>query len=110
MADEISTHELARQVRDVLQRFQSLADRMDTVYTTKEMFTLFKTLIDQEIANLKEKIKSVEEDKSEKNTVDSLTQRVAELEDSYKWITRLIVSLVVIAVVGLVIVTGGPTT
>lgn len=104
---DISVAELSRQVRDVVARLQSLVDRLDNVYVTKEMFNLFKILIDQEVKNLKEKVENLDKEKSEKNTEAALAQRVADLEDNQKWITRLIVSLVVIAVVGLVIVTGG---
>lgn len=104
---EIGVAELARQVRDVLARFQSLADRLDNAYTTKEMFNLYKTLVDQAIATLQEKVTELDRDKVEKTTEASLDQRVKNLEDNQKWITRLLVSLIIVAVVGTVIVTGG---
>jgi hypothetical protein len=104
---DISVHELGRQVRDVLARFQSLADRLDTAYTTKEMFSLYKILVDQALSTLQEKVSELDRDKSESSTYSALEKRIHDLEDNQKWIVRLIVSLVVVALVGGVIITGG---
>jgi hypothetical protein len=104
---EIGTSELARQVRDVLSRFQMLADRLDTAYTTKEMFSLYKILVDQSLKSLQDKVAELDRDKSEKINEAGLDKRIAKLEENQTWITRLIVSLIVVAIVGTVIVTGG---
>lgn len=104
---EIGTSELSRQVRDVLARFQLLADRLDTAYTTKEMFSLYKILVDQSLKSLQDKVAELDRDKAEAVNHTALDKRVAKLEDNQTWITRLIVSLIVIAIVGTVIVTGG---
>jgi hypothetical protein len=104
---EIGVAELSRQVRDVLARFQTLADRLENTYTTKEMFSLYKILVDQAIKTLQDKVIELDRDKAEKSVETSLAQRIANLEDNQKWIARLIVSLIIVAVVGTVIVTGG---
>lgn len=104
---DVGVAELARQVRDVLARFQALADRLDNAYTTKEMFSLYKILVDQSLKSLQDKVVELDRDKAEKMTTGTLDQRVANLEDNQKWVVRLLVSLIIVAVVSLVVVTGG---
>jgi DNA-binding PucR family transcriptional regulator len=105
--NDIGVAELARQVRDVLMRFQALADRLDSAYTSKEMFSLYKILVDQALATLQEKVNNLDRDKVEKSIADSTDQRLKKLEDNQTWLVRLLVSLIIVAVVGTVIVTGG---
>lgn len=107
MTGEISTGELARQVQEVLARFQGLAGRLDTSYVTKEVFDLYRRSIEQSLKSIQDSCAAVERDKAEKLAQDDAIRRIANLEDSLKWIVRLVLALIVVAVVGLVITTGG---
>lgn len=103
----MSIAELARQVREVLSRFQGLADRLDTSYVTKELFDLHSRSLDQTLSNVTETHKNLDKDKAEKTAFDDLVRRVNNIEDNQKWLVRLLMGLIIAAVVGTVIVTGG---
>lgn len=103
---DISVAELSRQVRDVLLRFQGLADRLDTTYATKETFMLYQELVNQALAGLQDKYASLERDKTEKTFSDGIERRLAAIEDNQKWLTRLVLALVVTAIVAGVLVSG----
>lgn len=129
---EVGVAELARQVRDVLVRFQSLAERLDNTYLTKELFNLYKQLVDQTLNNIEkeleklasaadvEELKKNKADKSEISTwtdrvkskadqsdLNSIDKRVSGVEDNLKWAVRLVLGLVILAIVGVVVATGG---
>ena len=120
---EISTGELARQVREVLIRFQGLADRLDNAYLTKETFSLYKDLVDRTLKQLEDASANLDRDKAEKTVTDSLShrvdnradkgavesleRRVSNIEDNNKWLVRLVLGVVILAVIGLVVTTGG---
>ncbi len=107
MTGDISIAELARQVQEVLRRFQGLADRLDTSYVSKEVFDLYKRSIDQSLTNASTNCSNLERDKAEKLAFDDAIRRIANIEDNMKWIVRLLLALIVVAVVGTVISTGG---
>jgi hypothetical protein len=104
---DVGVHELARQVRDVLTRFQLLAERLDNTYTTKEMFSLYKTLVDQSLTTLQDKLNTLEKDKLETSVGTDIARRLTKIEENQTWLVRLLVSLIIVAVVGTVLVTGG---
>jgi predicted nuclease of restriction endonuclease-like RecB superfamily len=104
---DISIAELARQVREVLGRFQSLADRLDTSYVTKEVFDLYQRGVDKTVGELEKDAANLERDKAEVLAFNDLARRVANIEDNQKWMVRLILGLIVVAIVGTVLITGG---
>lgn len=124
MSDEpISVGELSRQVRDVLLRFQTLAERLDQSYMSKEVFDLWQRLINGEIAQLQIKLTEAIETAKRKADADDLTtlklekantaevsgidNRVKSLEDNQKWVVRLVLSLIIVAVITGVLITSG---
>ena len=104
---DVGVHELARQVRDVLTRFQLLAERLDNTYTTKEMFSLYKTLVDQSLTTLQEKFNKLDNEKMETSVGADISRRLTKIEENQTWLVRLLVSLIIVAIVGTVLVTGG---
>lgn len=107
MTGDISIAELARQVREVLGRFQSLADRLDTSYVTKELFDLYQRSVDKTTTDLENDCQNLERDKAEVLAFNDLARRVANIEDNQKWIVRLFLGLIVVAVISTVLVAGG---
>lgn len=83
---ERSIGELARQLNDVLERLENLAIRLDTQFVTKEVFKLQNDL-NREIFKRLEK------------TGD-------QYEDDKKWVIRLVLGVIVLALLGGIIVTG----
>lgn len=81
--------ELARRLDEVVTRFEALANRLDTTYVRQELFISYQKLAEIEHTRL-----------SDAN--DVLKGRVAELEDGRKWISRLIIGFIVLAVLGAV--------
>lgn len=98
--DGISVGELSRQVRDVLLRFQGLADRLDTAYVSKEFYNLSQQLVDKSL-------KALEDGKASKSSVEELQKRIDDLEDDKKWLVRLVLSFIIIAILGAVFVASG---
>lgn len=122
--------ELSRQVRDVLVRFEGLATRLETQFVRNDNFNLYKQLVDQAIFNLQgtvaamaraDKLADVEGDmakkadvnyvtglnkrvdtKAGKDVVDALVKRVDDLEDDRKWLIRLVIGFIILAVLGAV--------
>ena len=122
--------ELSRQVRDVLVRFEGLATRLETQFVRNDNFNLYKQLVDQAIFNLQgtvaamaraDKLADVEGDmakkadvnyvtglnkrvetKAAKDVVDALVKRVDDLEDDRKWLIRLVIGFIILAVLGAV--------
>jgi hypothetical protein len=107
-------------VRDVLIRFEGLATRLETQFVRSDNFLLYKQLVDTAISNLQQRVNdlaSLEQfgnlrqdvdnlstDKAAKTDVTSLERRVTELEDDKKWLIRLILGFIILAVLGAVFV------
>jgi uncharacterized membrane protein YheB (UPF0754 family) len=110
--DGISIGELSRQVQGVLVRFESLVTRLDGQYVRNENLELYKQLVNQTLQQLQttvaqlasaEKVKDLEADieaKASKGTVAALESAVKELQDDKKWLTRLILGFIILAVLG----------
>lgn len=81
-AADRSWGELARRLDEVAQRLEALANRLDTTYVRKELFESYKALADAER--------------------QALLKRVDELEDGRKWLSRLIMGFIILAVLGAV--------
>lgn len=119
MTDDISPGELARRMNDVLRQFQSLVDQVETRYIRKDYIDLYKQTIDGQVSAMQNTI-DLKADKTElagvganlllkvdKNEFDALKADVAELKDTNKWLTRIIISFVVLAVLGAIFTVGG---
>lgn len=118
-----SVGELSRQVREVLLRFQSLAERLDQSYMSKEVFDLWQRLIDGRVKSVGEKcnetlgvaqkkadqedLVALKQDKANVSELNALNERVKSLEDNQKWVVRLVLGLILVAVVSAVLVTSG---
>lgn len=82
--------ELARRLDDVVSRFEALANKLDVTYVRTELFVSYQKLAEAEHTRLKD-------------ANDTLKVRVAELEDGRKWISRLVLGFIILAVIGSVI-------
>lgn len=123
MTDQPSVGELSRQVREVLLRFQSLAERLDQSYMSKEVFDLWQRLIDGKVKGVREQcsdtlavakgkadvddVQALKTEKANQSELNALNERVKSLEDNQKWVVRLVLGLILVAVVSAVLVTSG---
>lgn len=81
--------ELARRLDEIVSRFETLATRLDTTYVRQELFSSYQKLAEAEHARLND-------------ANEALKAKVAELEDGRKWISRLVLGFIIIAVLGAV--------
>lgn len=88
--------EVARRLDDVFRQYESIANSLATSFVTKELFGAYKDLV-------------VTSDQIYQNQITALNARVAELEDDKKWLYRLIVGAVVLALIAVVIGTNALT-
>ena len=116
----VSVGELSRMVRDVLVRFEGLAARLDNSFVRNKTFKLQIALVEAALKQLQDaipllpdkqvtqdKIKDLSDDisgKASKGELESAVKRIAELEDDKKWLTRIILSFIVVGVLGAVFV------
>lgn len=106
--------ELSRMVRDVLVRFEGLASKLETQFVRNDNFQLYKQLVDQAISGLQDSAKNfarldritdLEKDLVEKAgspEFKALKDRVTDLEDDKKWLTRLLIGFIILAVLAAV--------
>ena len=95
--------ELSRQVRDVLSRFEGLVARLETQFVRQDNFAYYRQLVDQAIRQLQETSRELADSIKQLPTeakLKSLEERVAELEDDKKWLTRLVLGFIVLGVIG----------
>ncbi|HEY6020684.1 MAG TPA: hypothetical protein VIY48_12560 [Candidatus Paceibacterota bacterium] len=103
--DGVGIGELSRQVRDVFLRFEALAARLETQFVRADNFELYKVLINTEIAALKtasEKLTQTISTLPSSTEIKDLKERVDDLEDDKKWLTRLILGFIILGVLGAV--------
>jgi hypothetical protein len=110
--DGPSVGELARQVQEVLSRFTGLATRLETQFVRSDNFELYKELVKQAFKALEttmallarsdrvEELARGMEDKADNEAFKALVKRVSELEDDKKWLTRLIIGFIILAILG----------
>lgn len=82
--------EVARRLDDVFRQFENLANSIPNIFVTKELFEAYQKLID---AN----------DRALTLQIEAQNDRILELEDDKKWLYRLIIGAVVLAVIGIVV-------
>lgn len=112
--------ELSRLVRDVLNRFESLATKLESQFISKDVFKLYSDSATRELEHLISRLGSAEQAwtknladavAAEKERNDNLEKRNAQLEKriellegNNRWIVRLIIAAViafVLAAVGI---------
>lgn len=103
MTDAPTTGELSRQVQSVLSRFEGLVVRLDESFVSKNLYDLFKQLIEQQISDLRR----TQDTLTTKEQLAALEVRVKSLENNLQWIVRIVVTFVVLGILGAVFVSGG---
>lgn len=81
--------ELSRTVRDVLGRFEALANKLDVQFVNKDIFKLYSDGVARELEHL---IKGQEQRDAQ------LEQRIQKLENNITWVVRIVIGAVVLAV------------
>lgn len=114
-----SLAEIGRQVREALGRLESLAGRLDQNFVPNRILELYKEIVElrfrrveQDISQINKELdnKADESDvtaKPSKTEVDDLRTRVSSLEDNQKWLVRVVLGALVLALVGLVLAAPG---
>lgn len=92
--------ELSRQVREVLARFEQLVNKLETQFVTKDFFTLYTGGVTREIEHLADGAKNAE--KTEKDRNDVLEKRIANLENNQRWVVRIVLAAVIVALLGII--------
>lgn len=92
MADEpgtsVSIGELSRQVSHTLIKMEQLASRLEGgQFISAELFKVYREGMDREFK--------------------SFDQRLAQMEDNWKWLTRLILGFIILGLLGAFVVFGG---
>lgn len=117
--DDITPAELARRVSDVLRQLEELVRRVESLYVRKELLELYKQTIDQGLKIVQQQSESLDRTKADKTELPSTTglvkedrmvpleKRVSDLEDTNKWIFRLVLGFIILAILGAVFATGG---
>lgn len=102
--DEISIGELARQLKDVVSRLEGVMRRLDNgQFVRTDLFDRYEEAVASKITKLEKDT----DNKASKSDVDQIALRVTKLEDEKTWITRLVVSFIILAVLGIVFTTTG---
>ena len=99
--------ELSRQVRDVLLRFQGLTERLENQFIRKDIFEFYEKSIKSSIESINALIKDLDDSKIASVEHRALVERVAQLEDDKKWLVRLILGCIILAVLGVAFAAGG---
>lgn len=91
-AGEQSLGEIARRLDEVFQRYEHIANSLPATFVSREAFDSYKELVRAEKTVLTVQIEGYE-------------RRISELEDDKKWLWRLVVGAVILALLGFVIST-----
>lgn len=101
---EVTVSELSRQVRDVLVNFERAITRINDTFVTKEVLDLRLQAVDNKTNEQKRKIDSIQTDLDnnfvELKVFQDVEKRVASLEDDKKWLSRLVLGLIIVAIIG----------
>jgi sugar-specific transcriptional regulator TrmB len=100
--------EIGRRLQESFSRLESLAHKLeDGQFVRTDLYNLYKEGQASQLVTMKEAIDQLERVKVDSTEVNSMEQRIQQLEDDKKWLIRLVLGLVIVAVLGLVIVTNG---
>lgn len=86
--------EVARRLDEVMTRYEQIANDLPKTFVSRELFDSYKDLV-----------KTQQE--SSKVVMDAYEKRIGDLEDDKKWLYRLIVGAVILALLGLVLGASG---
>ena len=102
--DEVSLGELSRRLSEVFVRFETLAGRLEAgQFVRTDLYVLYKENVNTQLKALQDRVASVESAKADK----TLEQRVANLEDTNRWLMRLVIGFIILAVLGAVFAAAG---
>lgn len=105
--DGVSIGELSRQMQDVLIRFEGLTRRLEEQFARRETLELYRANIDLSLKQTSDKVNEVERVSVDQAEFQALANRVRELEEDKKWMTRLVIGFVVLTVLGAFIAVSG---
>jgi len=88
--------ELSRQVRDVLTRYEGIANKLETNFVTKEFFKLYTDGLARELEHASRAADRQAAAEKERN--DQLDKRVSKLESNITWVVRVVIAAIVVAV------------
>lgn len=103
--------ELSRLVRDVLQRFESLATKLESQFVNKDIFKLYSDGVARELEHLVSRMNSTDSSHAkalelavaaERERNEQLENRISKLESNITWIVRIVVAAVILAVLAAV--------
>jgi len=104
----VSLGELSRRLTDVFTRFEGLARRLEEgQFVRTDLYQAEKRSVDASIADLVRKIEDLDKSKVSASDLANTESRLAQLEDDKKWLIRIVLGLVIAAVVGAVLASGG---
>lgn len=89
MPPDYSIQELARRLDEVVGTLEGLVSRLDATYLRRDLF------------DAKSQTAELARDR-QSDAMAALTDRVAQLEDDKKWLVRLVLGFIVLAVLGAV--------
>jgi hypothetical protein len=106
--DGIGVGELARQVRDVFAKLESLATRLESgQFVRTDIFGLYRENVNQALAGLEKEAKSIQDGKVAHADFKALEARVVALEDERKWLIRLVLGFIILGILGAIFVATG---
>jgi len=84
--------EVARRLDDVFKRFEQLANDLPKTFVSKELYDAYRETATAQQDQLK-------------IVIDNQSKRIEDLEDDKKWLWRLVVGAVIMALLGLLLTT-----
>lgn len=108
--DPIGVGELSRQLRDVLIRFEGLTKRMEEQFVRRDSLGMVQDNINLTISQLREKVVTLEKESVDQKDYDTLEKRVEQQEDNTRWLVRLIIGFVILAILGAIFAVNGGVT
>jgi hypothetical protein len=98
--------ELSRQVRDVLARFEALANKLEANFINKEIFRLYSDGVTRELEHISRSLdQQVQAEKERNGDLDkrlavvegNLDKRISALEGNITWVVRAVIGAIIIA-------------
>jgi len=107
MPDDYTVGELARAVASAVSRIETIAARLEGgQFVGKNEFELTKENFTLTTENLRQAIERIEKSTASTQEAGELDKRIEQLEDTNKWIIRLVGAFIILAVLGYVFSTG----
>lgn len=102
--NDYTVAELARTVANALSRMEALAARLEGgQFVTSEVFRLYRETAELRFQTIQSELNNV----VSRGEYNALKDEVESLKDDKKWLTRLILGFIVLALLGLIFVAGG---